>query len=47
MIAVVAIVFILQKEDFYGRARTALMIYLGGDIVINIGSLMINKRPKG
>lgn len=46
LIAVVMIVFMLQKEEFYGSVRTALIIYLVGDVVINIGNLLINKRQK-
>lgn len=46
LIAVVVIVFILQKEEFYSSVRTALIIYLVCDIVINIWNILINKRPK-
>ena len=44
MIAVVMIIFILQKEEFYSSVRTALIIYVVCDIVINTWTLMKNKR---
>jgi len=45
LIAIVVIMFILQKEEFYSSIRTALIIYVACDIVIKIGTL-ISKRSE-